>query len=418
MAQFQKERTAEVTTPLGDDVLLLRRMEATEELSRLFEYELEVLSEDHAIKLDDLVGQNVTVRFNMRDDEPRYFNGYVSRFSHVGAVGKYAQYQVVLRPWLWFLTRTSDCRIFQDKSVPEIIKEICNENGFSDIEDGLSESYRKWIYCVQYRETDFNFLSRLMEQEGIYYYFKHENGKHTLVLADAHSSHELCPGYEEVPFYTSAEGDLRELDHIYEWSVEQEFQSCVYALCDFDFERPRSDMKVKTKASRSHPMADLEIYDYPGVYCEPGCKAEQFSPRDFIDAGEFYAKSRINELQSSYERATGRGNARGLYAGGLFELTDCPRGDQNREWLIASATQEMLKQRIDIVLKTLSYREREIIRLRYGLGDGYTYTLEEVGRIFKVTRERVRQIEAKAVRNLQHPVRSKQLEGFIERVAG
>jgi len=341
MAQLQKERTAEVTSPLGDDVLLFRRMEATEELSRLFEFELDVLSEDHEIKLDDLVGQNVTIRFNMRDDEPRYFNGYVSRFGHTGVVGTYARYQMILRPWLWFLTRTSDCRIFQDKSVPEIIKEICSENGYSDIEDGLSESYRKWTYCVQYRETDFNFLSRLMEQEGIYYYFKHEDGKHTLVLADAHSSHEPCPGYEEVSFYTTAEGDLKEADHIHEWLVEQRFQSCVYALNDFDFERPRSDMKVKTKATQGHPMADLEIYDYPGVYCEPGCKAEQYSPRDFIDNGEFYAKSRINELQASYERATGRGNARGLYAGGLFELTDCPRGDQNREWLIVSATQEM-----------------------------------------------------------------------------
>jgi type VI secretion system secreted protein VgrG len=341
MAQSQKERTAEVTSSVEDVEFLFRRMEATEELSRLFEYELEVLSEDHAIKLEDVVGQNVTVRLNVRDDEERYFNGYVSRFGHVGAVGKFGLYRATLRPWLWFLTRTSDCRIFQEKSVPDIIKEICNENGYSDIEDGLSESYRKWIYCVQYRETDFNFLSRLMEQEGIYYYFKHEDGKHTLVLADAHSSHELCPGYEEVPFYTQAEGDLMELDHIYEWSVQQEFQACAYALCDFDFERPRSDMKVRTKASREHPMADLEIYDYPGVYCEPGCKAEQFTSRDFIDTGEFYAQSRINEMQSKYEHATGRGNARGLYAGGLFELTDCPRDDQNREYLIISATHEI-----------------------------------------------------------------------------
>jgi RNA polymerase primary sigma factor len=81
---------------------------------------------------------------------------------------------------------------------------------------------------------------------------------------------------------------------------------------------------------------------------------------------------------------------------------------------VASATQEMLKERIDVVLKTLSYREREIIKLRYGIGDGYTYTLEEVGRIFKVTRERVRQVEAKAIRKLQHPVRSRKLEGFMD----
>ena len=88
--------------------------------------------------------------------------------------------------------------------------------------------------------------------------------------------------------------------------------------------------------------------------------------------------------------------------------------DEAAESPINAATQEMLKEKIDQVLKTLTYREREIIKLRYGLGDGYTYTLEEVGRIFKVTRERVRQIEAKAVRKLQHPVRSRQLEGFLE----
>jgi len=79
-----------------------------------------------------------------------------------------------------------------------------------------------------------------------------------------------------------------------------------------------------------------------------------------------------------------------------------------------AAGNELLREKIDALLKTLTYREREIIRLRYGLGDGYTYTLEEVGRLFKVTRERVRQIEAKAVQKLQHPVRSQQLEGFLE----
>jgi type VI secretion system secreted protein VgrG len=341
MAQLQAERTAEVTSPLGDDVLLLRRLEATEEMGRLFEYELELLSEDHAILLDDVVGQPVTIRVNVLGDEPRYLNGYVSRFGHIGAVGTYSLYRATLRPWLWFLTRTSDCRIFQDMSVPEIVKEVCSENGFSDIEDLLSETYRKWVYCVQYRETDFNFLSRLMEQEGIYYYFKHENGKHTMVLADDHSSHERCPGYEEVPFYAEQQEDPDEVEHIHEWTVEQEFQSCVYALCDYDFERPRADMKVQTKTPREHPLSEMEIFDYPGQYCEPGSKAEQFSAGDFRDSGEMYARSRVHELQSRYERATGRGNARGLFAGGLFELTDCPRGDQNREYLIVSSTLEL-----------------------------------------------------------------------------
>jgi type VI secretion system secreted protein VgrG len=339
---LQTERPIEVQSPLGDDVLIFRRMEASEELSRLFEFEIELLSEDKAIVLEDVIGQNLTVRLNVRNDEKRFFNGYVSRFSHVGSVGRYAQYRAVLRPWLWFLTRTSDCRIFQDISVPDIIKEICGEHGFSgDIEDALQETYEPWTYCVQYRETDFNFLARLMEQEGIYYYFKHEDGKHKLVLADAHGSHEPIPGYEEVPLFSSEDADLKELDHLYEWSVEQEFQSCAYALGDFDFERPRSDMVVAASASHQHPMADLEIYDYPGDYCEPGAKAEQFAARDFTDAGKVYAGSRIHELQCRYERVTGRGNARGLYAGGLFELTECPREDQNREYLVVSVLHEL-----------------------------------------------------------------------------
>ncbi len=91
--------------------------------------------------------------------------------------------------------------------------------------------------------------------------------------------------------------------------------------------------------------------------------------------------------------------------------------DGGTESPMITAAQGMLRKKIEGLLKTLTYREREIIRLRYGLGDGYTYTLEEVGRIFKVTRERVRQIEAKAVRKLQHPVRSKQLEGFLTSAA-
>ncbi|MEK7804104.1 MAG: sigma-70 family RNA polymerase sigma factor, partial [Planctomycetota bacterium] len=92
--------------------------------------------------------------------------------------------------------------------------------------------------------------------------------------------------------------------------------------------------------------------------------------------------------------------------------------DEKAESPVSAATQEMLKDKIDCVLETLTYREREIIKLRYGIGDGYTYTLEEVGKIFKVTRERVRQIEAKAVRKLQHPIRSRKLEGFLDGISG
>ena len=111
----------------------------------------------------------MTVRLTLPQGETRYFNGFVSRFCHLGPQGRYNAYHATLRPWLWFLTRTADCRIFQDRTVPDIVKTVLQEQGFTEIEENLSETYRTWEYCVQYRETDFNFISRLLEQEGIYY---------------------------------------------------------------------------------------------------------------------------------------------------------------------------------------------------------------------------------------------------------
>lgn len=200
MSAVQTHRLIEISTSLGDDVLLFHHMEAREELGRLFEYRVNLLSEDEQISFDDILGQKMTVRLDLPDGETRYFNGVVSQFAYTGRYRHFASYRAVLSPWLWFLTRTADCRIFQNKTVPDIIKEVFREHGFTDFDDLLSGQYRTWEYCVQYRETDSNFVSRLMEKEGIYYYFKHEKDKHTLVLADSIGAHSRIPGYERVPY--------------------------------------------------------------------------------------------------------------------------------------------------------------------------------------------------------------------------
>jgi type VI secretion system secreted protein VgrG len=322
---IQTERPIAVSSPLGEDVLLFHGMTAREELGRLFQYDLDLLSKKETIKLEDVLGQGLTVRLGLMDDQDRFFHGIVSRFCHAGTLGDFAIYQATLRPWLWFLTRTANCRIFQEMKVPDIIKKVFRDHGFSDFEESLSESYRTWDYCVQYRETDFNFLSRLMEQEGIYYYFKHVDGKHTLVLSDSYSSHEKCAAYEQVPYFPPTENVSRAKDCVLEWCVAQEIQPGKYALTDFDFERPKADLAVKKVASRKHPKADLEIYDYPGEYIQ-------------TSDGDCYAKCRMEEHQASYEQVRGFGNTRGLLAGGLFELTGYPRDDQNREYLIVSAS--------------------------------------------------------------------------------
>src|SRR5262249_9434572 len=152
------------------------RFTGQEAMSRLFSYQLEMLSEEEDIKPEDIVGKNVTWGIQEWDKEIRYFNGFVSRFS-AGAARLHDRrvYRMEVVPYFWFLTRTANCRIFQKKKTPEIIEQVFGDYGLTDYELQLRRSYPEWEYCVQYRETAFNFLSRLVEHEGIFYFFKHEN---------------------------------------------------------------------------------------------------------------------------------------------------------------------------------------------------------------------------------------------------
>jgi type VI secretion system secreted protein VgrG len=322
MAVTQKNREIEITTPLGSNVLLVSDMHMTEELGRLFAIDLELLSTEN-IKFEDLIGQNVTIRLNLVGEKKRYFNGYVSSISQGLDEGRFAKYNATVHPWLWFLTRTTDCRIFQNKTVPEIIKEVFKDFDYGTFEDNTTATYRKCDYCVQYRETDFNFISRLMENEGIYYYHKHEDGKHILMLVDDPHIHENIPDYEKIPFYPPDSTALRDEEFISAWYLKKQLQPCVYALNDYDFTKPSADLQVTSKVSRQHNEAVHEIYDYPGVYLEGG-------------QGLTYAKTRIEELQAQFEQAKGQGIARGLITGGLFTLTGYSREDQNREYLVVS----------------------------------------------------------------------------------
>jgi type VI secretion system secreted protein VgrG len=317
----QLHRTIAVGTPLGDDVLLMRSFTFTERLGRPFEMVLDMLSTKSNLDFSQIVGQNVTVRIQKpKDNEPRYFNGIVRQFSQVGASGRLTNYKALVVPWLWLLTRTSDCRIFQEMTVPDIIKKVFKDHGLTDIDDKISGSHRTWEYCVQYRETDFNFVSRLMEQEGIYYYFTHENGKHKMVLADSKSAHEPFGGYEEI-IYRPPTSEFRQKEVLTELTVSQEVQPGTYAHTDFDFKAPAKDLQAKSQIQRQHAAADFEIYDYPGEYDQTG-------------DGENYAKSRIEELQSGFEVIHGAGDVRGVATGCKFTLKDHPTASFNRDYLI------------------------------------------------------------------------------------
>ncbi len=322
----QENREFEIVTPLGKDVLLVKSFTFQEQLGQMFSLELELLSTDISIDFESLLGQNTTTRIDMQKDQVRFINGYITQFSQVEHTRGFATYHATVSPWLWFLTRTADCRIFQHQIVPDIIKEVFEKNGYTDYEVRLKGDYREWEYCVQYRETDFNFVSRLMEQEGIYYYFEHENGKHTLILCDKPSAHKLIPNYTSIPFYPFDSTAVRVQDeYIHNWSINKSIQPGSYVLEEYNFKKPMADLLAQSTSPEGHKTDDFEIFDYPGEYTESS-------------EGATYAKIRLEELHAGYEKKQGASNVRGLFAGGLFSLEKFSREDQNREYLVTSVT--------------------------------------------------------------------------------
>ncbi len=324
----QESRPIAVSTKLATDELLIYRMTAAESLGRLFTFDLELLSENFQIKIEDLLGTPMAVQCPTQNEGNRYFHGCVTNFSHVGIVDNLCRYHATLRPWLWFLTQTADCRIFQNMTAPDIIKQVFGDQGFSDYSDQLSGSFKEREYCVQYRETDFNFVSRLMEEEGIYYYFEHAQGKHTLVLSDSEGAHGPFADYGEIPYYPPDE-HADKPDHINDWKVSGAVQSGEYTLRDFDYLKPRTNLETKAAATRSHEYAKMEVYDYPGRYEKP-------------DDGDTYVKSRLEELQAAGTVAEGAGAVRGIATGSLFELSGYPREDQNLKYLVTSSAYQLV----------------------------------------------------------------------------
>ena len=317
----------DITTPLGPDVLLFHTMHAREELSRVGECRLDLLSLKSDIKLDDILGKSVTIKLALQDDSTRYFNGFVTRFSAGGSYGRYRLYYATVHPWLWFLSRTADCRIFQDKTVPEIVKIVLGEHPTNSFKESLTGSYAKWDYCVQYRETDLNFVCRLLEQEGIYFYFTHADGKHTMVLTDSYSGHKAFQK-KAVPFIAPEDLARKDIEHVDALTLTREMQPTVYVHDDYDFERPSVDLKTQKTVSRSYANSAAEIYDYPGEYTQ---KAD----------GDHLASARIDELAAQFETVQGASNVKAMSVGSLFTLEKSPRADQNIEHLVVAASYDL-----------------------------------------------------------------------------
>jgi len=307
-----------ISTPLGDGKLLLRKAEIVEELGRPFTIEVELVSDDEEISLDDILGQNVTIRLET-DDESRFFNGIVTEFFQKENIGRTACFGAVVKPWFWLLTLSENCRIFQEKTYPDIIKSVFEDLGFSDYEDQLTGTYSPQEYVVQYNESDFNFVSRIMEQEGIYYYFTHTNGKHSMVLADDSS---VQPNIGDIPFYEKEEtAQIIDVEGIVKWENYRKIRTGGISLGDFDFTTPSKNLSSVTADPKTGSLASLQKFNYPGKYTEQA-------------NGKNYTKILMEKENVHYDQKYCEGNTRTLYAGSQFKLIDHHREDQNDNYLV------------------------------------------------------------------------------------
>ncbi len=322
MPHTQENRLIGIETPLGKDVLLLRGFSGQEGMSRLFSFDLDLLSTDPEIKFENIIGQKVTVRVRLGKDKERYFHGMINRFVQTGSTVGLVNYRATMVPALWFLTRTADCRIFQNKKVPDIIQEIFKENGITDIKTMLKATYEPREYCVQYRETDFNFVSRLMEQYGMFYFFEHEEKKHTVVLSDDLSAHQPCLEQSKVSWNPQGSASLNE-DVITGLQWEETFRFGQYAVTDYNFETPSTSLRAEVKTQiEVGGNGKYEIYDYPGEY---GKKAE----------GDSLVKIRMQEEEAQYKVMSGSGTARVFTTGYKFTLQDYDaRKDVNGDYVL------------------------------------------------------------------------------------
>ena len=318
------ERLVDITTPLGDAVWF-RQMTGTEALSIPFELDVVLHSKTSGLQAKAVLGKDITLKVETeKGGGVRPFNGIVTRFASAGREGEHLIYTAKLRPWLWIASRRSDCKIFQFKTVPDIVTEVLGIYGYP-LTKKLTRTYRAWDYCVQYQETDMNFVMRLMEEEGIYFYFQHAEGSHTMVMIDDMSQHQPLAGKPSIKYFGADAATVANEEHFNSWLLREEIDSGEYFSDDYDFEHPKADLAVKRTNLMGHSHDRYQHYEWPGGYVK-------------VADGESYATSALQGLQAEYERCQGHTTVRTMAPGYRFSLERCPRKDQNREYLAVAAT--------------------------------------------------------------------------------
>jgi type VI secretion system secreted protein VgrG len=351
MATTQDGRLMSISTPLGKDYLLINRFTANEGLSQLFTFDIELLHEETEVSFSptnvdphSLIGQAVTVFISALDGSEREFTGIVNKFSQGNRDVRFSYYYISVVPHVWLLTQKSQSRIFQQISVPDILRKVFD--GFK-VKYELQGSYDQRNYCVQYRESDFDFASRLMEEEGIFYFFEHKDGQHEMIIADSAQSHRDCPGKSTIPFFVDIGGQENFVGAINTFLSDYKLQTGKVTLWDYNFQLPtnRLDLEQPSRFSFGDSQK-LEMYDYPGGYArkydgiDKGGGEQAGDLNNVFNDRETTVKKTMESLDAQVTTATANSDCCSITAGYRFTLSQHPNADVNKQYTILTATHE------------------------------------------------------------------------------
>lgn len=299
---------------LGKDAFLLTAFEGTEYISSLFAFEITVLSEKLEITPEKVIGHTATV--TLHNEQNRSFNGYISQFSF-GEIkaDNLREYKLTMVPWLWFLAKTNNSRIFQEKNTKEIVSEIFSDWGFTDF-DFRAEGGAKREYCVQYNESDLDFISRLLAEEGIAYFFKHDAKKHTLYLVDKQNAFETCA--ETDLEYSKGSQPNAQINH---WEHAYEFKKGQWTLNDYNFKEPTKNLIANTQTKTNFVNnGKYEHYEYPGLY--------------ETTLGSELVQVRLDAEEASRNTVKASSDCSSFYSGGRFNLKKHTTSSEKGEYVI------------------------------------------------------------------------------------
>jgi type VI secretion system secreted protein VgrG len=358
MAILQKDRLLQVFTPFPENFLVMKRLHATEGLSQLFRYELELLHEEAdkttsrsykatLVNPKDILGKPIVVQVGQRDSVHRYFTGIVSEFTNAGRDVNFSYYYATLVPEVWLLTQNVQSRIFQHIPIPEILKKVFD--GFN-VKYEIQGNFHPRDYCVQYRESDWDFASRLMQEEGIYYYFEHTNNTHKMIVANTPQSHRDCPSKSELPYYTDVSRKEDFIGSVGSFQVGYRFQTGKITLWDHCFELPGKKLEAQQPTRFTLTGKDkLETYDYPGLYAQrfdgidKGGGERPSDLQKIFEDNRRTAQIRMQEIDTGYQVGVGMSDCCSFTAGHRFQLQKHPNDEYNKQYVITSVSHEAVQ---------------------------------------------------------------------------